>query len=53
MTERDYVKSIHLFAERNNLRGILEVQTRPYNGKAVVSSRCGLRSRSRFSRLRC
>ena len=39
MTERDYVRSIHLFAEKNNLPRILEVQLGPFNGKAVVSSR--------------
>lgn len=42
MTERDYVKSVHLFAEKNNLPRILEVQLGPYNGKAVVSSRVRL-----------
>ena len=42
MTQRDYVKSIHLFAEKNNLPRILEVQLGPYNGKAVVSSRVRL-----------
>jgi sulfur-oxidizing protein SoxY len=42
MTERDYVKSIHLFAEKNNLPRILEVQLGPYNGKAAVSSRVRL-----------
>jgi len=42
MTEREYVKSIHLFAEKNNLPGIFEVQLGPYNGKAVVSSRVRL-----------
>jgi sulfur-oxidizing protein SoxY len=42
MTEHDYVKSIHLFAEKNNLPRILEVQLGPYNGKAVVSSRVRL-----------
>ncbi len=39
MTEQEYVKSIHLFAEKNHLPRILEVQLGPYNGKAVVSSR--------------
>jgi sulfur-oxidizing protein SoxY len=39
MTELQYVKSIHLFAEKNHLPRILEVQLGPYNGKAVVSSR--------------
>lgn len=39
MTEQEYVKSIHLFAEKNYLPRILEAQLGPYNGKAVVSSR--------------
>lgn len=39
MTEQEYVKSIYLFAEKNHLPRILEVQLGPYNGKAVVSSR--------------
>jgi len=39
MTQQDYVKSIHLFAEKNHLPRILEAQLGPYNGKAVVSSR--------------
>jgi sulfur-oxidizing protein SoxY len=39
MTERDYVKSIHLFAEKNPLPRILEVQLGPHNGKARVASR--------------
>jgi len=39
MTELQYVKSIHLFAEKNHLPRILEAQLGPYNGKAVVSSR--------------
>ena len=42
MTEREYVKSVHLFAEKNNLPRILEVQLGPYNGKAVVSTRVRL-----------
>ena len=42
MTEQNYVKSVHLFAEKNNLPRILEVQLGPYNGKAVVSSRVRL-----------
>ncbi|MGQ0577573.1 MAG: thiosulfate oxidation carrier protein SoxY [Betaproteobacteria bacterium] len=42
MSERDYVKGIHLFAEKNNLPRILEVRLGPYNGKAVVSSRVRL-----------
>ncbi|HKB83635.1 MAG TPA: thiosulfate oxidation carrier protein SoxY [Burkholderiales bacterium] len=39
MTEQEYVQSIHLFAEKNHLPRILEVQLGPYNGKAVVASR--------------
>ncbi len=39
MTELQYVKSIHLFAEKNHLPRMLDVQLGPYNGKAVVSSR--------------
>ncbi len=39
MTPQDYVSSIHLFAEKNHLPRILDVQLGPYNGKAVVSSR--------------
>lgn len=42
MTEADYVKHIHLFAGKNNLPRILEVQLGPYNGKAEVSSRIRL-----------
>lgn len=39
MTERDYVRSIHLFAEKNHLPRILEVRLGPHNGRAVVTSR--------------
>lgn len=39
MTQQEYVKSIHLFAEKNHLPRILEMQLGPYNGKAIVSSR--------------
>jgi sulfur-oxidizing protein SoxY len=39
MTEREHVKSIHLFAEKNPLPRILEVQLGPHSGKARVSSR--------------
>ena len=39
MTPQDYVRSIHLFAEKNHVPRILEVQLGPYNGKAVESSR--------------
>jgi len=42
MTERDHVRSLHLFAEKNNLPRILEVNLGPQNGKAVVSSRIRL-----------
>ena len=39
MTQQNYVKSIHLFAEKNHIPRILDAQLGPYNGKAVVSSR--------------
>jgi sulfur-oxidizing protein SoxY len=39
MTEKEYVRSIHLFAEKNHLPRIVEMHLGPYNGKAVVSSR--------------
>ncbi len=39
MTQQDYVSGIHLFAEKNHLPRILEMQLGPYNGKAVVSTR--------------
>ena len=39
MTEQDHVKSIHLFAEKNPLPRVLEVELGPYNGRARVSSR--------------
>ena len=39
MTEQDHVTGIHLFAQKNHLPRILEVQLGPYNGKAVISSR--------------
>ena len=39
MTQQDHVKSIHLFAEKNHLPRILEVQLGPYSGRAVVTSR--------------
>jgi sulfur-oxidizing protein SoxY len=42
MTEADHVKSIHLFAEKNNLPRILSLQLGPWNGKAVVTSRIRL-----------
>ena len=39
MTQQDYVKSIHLFAEKNHLPRIFDAQLGPYNGKAVITSR--------------
>jgi sulfur-oxidizing protein SoxY len=39
MTERDYVKAIHLFAEKNPLPRVLEMHLGPYNGKARVMTR--------------
>ncbi len=42
MTERDHVKSIYLFAEKNPLPRILEVHIGPHNGRAQVASRVRL-----------
>jgi sulfur-oxidizing protein SoxY len=42
MSERDYVKSIHLFAEKNNLPRVFEAQLGPHNGRARVASRIRL-----------
>ena len=42
MTEQDHVKSIHLFAERNPLPRILEVELGPHNGRARVATRIRL-----------
>lgn len=39
MTQQDHVSSIHLFAEKNHLPRILEMQLGPYNGKAAISTR--------------
>ena len=39
MSLQDYVKSIHLFAEKNPLPRVLQVQLGPYNGRARISSR--------------
>ena len=39
MTPRDYVRSVHLFAEKNHIPRILDAQFGPHNGKAVLSSR--------------
>lgn len=42
MTEQDYVRSIHLFAEKNPLPRIFEAQLGPYNGRASITSRVRL-----------
>lgn len=42
MTEQDHVKSIHLFAERNPLPRILEVELGPHNGRARIATRIRL-----------
>jgi sulfur-oxidizing protein SoxY len=39
MTEQDYVKAIHLFAEHNPLPRMLEVYLGPHNGRARIASR--------------
>jgi sulfur-oxidizing protein SoxY len=39
MTERDHVKAIHLFAEKNPLPRILDLYLGPDNGKARVLTR--------------
>ena len=39
MTEQAYVKSIHLFAEKNHLPRILDAKLGPYNGKAFLATR--------------
>jgi sulfur-oxidizing protein SoxY len=39
MTQQDHVTGIHLFAEKNHLPRVLEMQLGPYNGKAVISTR--------------
>lgn len=39
MTERDHVKSIHLFAEKNPQPRVFDAQLGPHNGRARVSSR--------------
>ncbi len=39
MTAQDYVKSIHLFAQKNNQPRIFDAWLGPYNGRAVVSAR--------------
>jgi len=42
MSEQDYVKSIHLFAERNPLPRVLDVELGPHNGRARVATRIRL-----------
>jgi sulfur-oxidizing protein SoxY len=42
MTEQDYVKSIHLFAERNPLPRVLEVELGPRTGRARIATRIRL-----------
>jgi sulfur-oxidizing protein SoxY len=39
MTEQDYVKSIHLFAESNPQTRIVDAMLGPYSGRARVSTR--------------
>ena len=42
MTRADHVRSIQLFAEKNNQPRILDVRLGPQSGKAVVASRIRL-----------
>ena len=42
MSEEDYVASLHLFAERNPLPRILDVELGPLNGRARVTTRIRL-----------
>jgi sulfur-oxidizing protein SoxY len=42
MSEQDYVASLHLFAERNPLSRILDVELGPLNGRARVTTRIRL-----------
>lgn len=39
MTEQDYVKRIHLFAESNPQPRVLDIELGPYNGRARVTTR--------------
>jgi sulfur-oxidizing protein SoxY len=39
MTEQDYVKSIHLFAESNPQPRIADIELGPYNGRPRVATR--------------
>ena len=42
MSEQDYVASLHLFAERNPLPRILDVELGPSNGRARITTRIRL-----------
>jgi len=42
MTAKDYVKAIHLFAEKNPQPNIISVHLNPRSGKAAVSTRMRL-----------
>jgi len=42
MSEQDYVASLHLFAERNPLPRILDVELGPMNGRARITTRIRL-----------
>ena len=42
MSEQDYVASLHLFAERNPLPRILDVELGPLNGRARITTRIRL-----------
>jgi len=42
MTEADYVESIHVFAERNPLPRVLQVELGPHNGRARIATRIRL-----------
>jgi len=42
MTERDHVKAIHIFSEKNPLPNIVEFFLGPHNGKARVATRVRL-----------
>ncbi|HVY06469.1 MAG TPA: thiosulfate oxidation carrier protein SoxY [Burkholderiales bacterium] len=39
MTPDDHVRGIHLFAQKNRVPRVFDVELGPWNGKAVVSSR--------------
>lgn len=39
MTERDHVRRIHLFAEKNPQPRVLDIELGPHNGRARVASR--------------